>query len=539
MTLNGTEGGHEAAGGVPMGNMNVRWEDAPPDKEIINSMRELSNESPQKNNVAAKVICDLGLTRTRSSSTASLPPEPFMIVRTKACNKRVMINVGGTRHEVLWQNLKRLPHTRLGRLRECNTHESIMELCDDYSLIDNEYFFDRNPRSIPSILNFYRTGKLHIVGEMCVLSFSDDLEYWGVDELYLESCCQAVYQERKERVHEEMRKEAEALKNSEDEGFGDGKFVPYQRFLWDLLEKPQSSYAAKCLSIFSVLFVVASTAAMVLNTLPSFQGPQQEDNKTLGTIEGVCIMWFALEYMLRLIAAPQKWIFIKGVMNIIDLLAIVPFFVSLILMGANIDLDQFQDVRRILAIFRIMRIMRVLKLARHSAGLQSLGFTIKNSYKELGLLVLFLALSVLIFSSLCFFVESEAQPEMYGSIPETFWWAHITMTAVGYGDMSPITPMGKVIGATCGLCGVLLISLPIPIIINNFGEFYKNSNRQEKARKRKEALEGAKREGSIVSFRRANLSDAFAKSMDLIDVIVDTGSTNLSLLSSLSRSKPF
>jgi len=168
-------------------------------------------------------------------------------------------------------------------------------------------------------------------------------------------------------------------------------------------------------------------------------------------------------------------------MNIIDLVAIVPYYVTLgaVLVDAEQSAGGSSHAMSlaILRVVRLVRVFRIFKLSRHSKGLQILGQTIRASMRELGLLIFFLMICVVLFSSAVYFAEAGLDDQShFRSIPDAFWWAVVTMTTVGYGDMRPVSAWGKLVGSMCAIAGVLTIALPVPVIVSNFNYFYHREN---------------------------------------------------------------
>lgn len=156
-----------------------------------------------------------------------------------------------------------------------------------------------------------------------------------------------------------------------------------------------------------------------------------------------------------------------------------------------------EGITGLIQIFKIFKLVRIAKLARHSTGIQAIVVTLVNSYKELALLMMCIAISGLLFSSMVYYIEVSEGGEFY-CIPNAFWWSVITMTTVGYGDMQPETGLGKLVGTMCAVSGVLVMSIPIPIIVSNFQEFYRNQKKMTAASARKDLLEERKEEEEVV-----------------------------------------
>lgn len=207
------------------------------------------------------------------------------------------------------------------------------------------------------------------------------------------------------------------------------------------------------------LFILVSVTQFCLSTVTSIK-----DNATLMRIlrilDAVTSIWFTVEFFLRLIFCPNFKNFAKNPMNWMDLLAVLPFYLSLYHIGTRTSW---------LVVMRTLRIFRIFSL---SFSFQILFHTLISSKNELFLVFFSLIVPIILFSSMIYFAENENNEEMFPSIPESFWWAIVTVTTLGYGDVVPVTKVGKVIGAMCAICGVIIIALPVSVIGSNFSYFY-------------------------------------------------------------------
>lgn len=384
------------------------------------------------------------------------------------CSERVVINISGLRFETQLKTLSRFPTTLLGDPRKRIRF---------FDPLRNEYFFDRNRPSFDAILYYYQSGgRLRRPVSVPVDIFLEEIKFYELEQEAIEMFC-----------------DDEGLAREEERPLPTNVF---QKQLWLLFEYPESSGPARIIAIVSVMVILISIVIFCLETLPEFREvPVLPENNVNGSAQGkalnpftdpffmvetLCIVWFSFEFTMRFLSCPSKAAFFKNIMNLIDVVAIAPYFITL-----GLDLAEHQGSSQqaaslaILRVIRLVRVFRIFKLSRHSKGLQILGQTLHASLRELGLLIFFLLIGVVLFSSSVYFAEVDNPKSGFTSIPHAFWWAVVTMTTVGYGDMCPTTIGGKFVGSLCAIAGVLTIALPVPVIVSNFNYFYHRENEEE------------------------------------------------------------
>lgn len=492
----------------------------------ISRSRNNANEVTVENNHGLRRIETASAVLDRESSNNNSDrledSEQFTFQKHRMNGSTVRLNVGGKVFHASWHLLLQVPDSRLGRIAQCRDDSEVSAYCDSYNATKNELFFNQRYRNFIDILDFFRSGSLHISSDACPVAFVSDLNYWGLSMNHLATCCLKKFVDTKEQLDWEDQKVDEV-----EEMFPDGA-PKVQKVLWDLFEHPHTSIAARVVGIISVTCIFISTIILTLDTLPYFNEHESQiagEFAAFVVIEAIYMAWFTIEFLVRMVCCPSKMLFLKKSMNWIDLLAIVPYFVTVTLNSYGVTEEALAvvsagedagDVSRTAQYFRLLkmarivktlRIIRIFKLARHSTGLQALGNTMKANYKELGLLFLLLGMGAIMFASLIFVFEKEDPESTFKTMFDSYWWAIITMTTVGYGDVSPVTGFGKVLGCFCAIFGVLVIGLPIPIIGNSFNKFYARQKRWEK------------RETMSAHKKSQNLSTSHKISVDEKDIL--------------------
>lgn len=279
------------------------------------------------------------------------------------------------------------------------------------------------------------------------------------------------------------------------------------KWIFQTFDDPRFSPLANLTSVFIVACIFISIICIVIETLPSLRDDGNA-GKFFIAVEIFSTVIFTIEYVLKCYAieptpkppfiegseepeeppedeeelpaetnAQARWRWMRQPMEIIDVVAIAPFYIELICTLVGIDVSAIT----ILKLLRVVRIFRVFKLSKYSSNLQLCGDVMKNSTDSLGLMIFMLMIVSVVFSSFEFFCEKgiwndelgyylddNGNRSRFDSIPATMWWCVVTVMTVGYGDLYPITIGGKVVASGAMVCAILIMALPISVIGANF-----------------------------------------------------------------------
>lgn len=210
---------------------------------------------------------------------------------------------------------------------------------------------------------------------------------------------------------------------------------------------------------------MAVTIFMV-ETLPDIETQVKNESTLLYfvffCIETTCIAFFTLEFILRAFSCPQFMLFVRNVLNWVDFVSILPYYIGLIFPGG---------IAHIFVVLRVLRVVRVLRLARHSDGIKIIFLALSTSVSELFFLIFFWSIAIIFFGSLIHYAEGKKNKD-FDSIPRSAWWVVVTMSSVGYGDCYPETTLGKLIGSLCIMSCMLVLALPMTVIISKVTRTY-------------------------------------------------------------------
>lgn len=273
----------------------------------------------------------------------------------------------------------------------------------------------------------------------------------------------------------------------------------FKERVWNLLEVTEDPETGKVnwdwVDVSLLVLIVLSIFVVILETVRGLSGPYA---KAFLAFDIFTVAVFSIEYVVRLWACTVderyrepfrgRLRYAFSFYGVIDFLAVAPFYVALLLPVALIDL-------RFLRILRLMRFVRVLKIGRYSESLDRLKSVFKAKRSDLGVALFGVCIVLVFASSVMYHVENPAQPDAFSSIPAAMWWGVSALTTVGYGDIQPITPLGKILGGMIQILGIAFFALPAGILAAGY---------EEEARRRRAGKEFCETCGQPLAGRKDN-----------------------------------
>lgn len=210
--------------------------------------------------------------------------------------------------------------------------------------------------------------------------------------------------------------------------------------------------AGKAFDIALLIAIVLSVAVVMLESLPDMPARFRD---AMVMLERIFTVLFTIEYVFRLYAVSNRWKYASSPLGIIDLMSIVPTYLSFILVGSQ-SLMAFR-ILRLLRIFRIFKLTRFMNQASFIVG------ALQASRDKIYLFLFTVSLITVVTGSLMYFIEGGVNPD-FDSIPRSIYWCVVTITTVGYGDISPVTPLGQFLASLLMMTGYAIIAVPTGII---------------------------------------------------------------------------
>ncbi|XP_021361729.1 potassium voltage-gated channel protein egl-36-like [Mizuhopecten yessoensis] len=393
---------------------------------------------------------------------------------------KVYFDVGGTRFTTTWDTLQKIPGSRLEKLYEVHEQQT-------KSTGKVEYFFDRNPAVFGCILDYHRTGDLHLPVSVCPSQIRLELEFWDISPHAVSSCCwKSLYgDDGLEKTLKMLDREIPVFTTGK-------KFIQKTEGLTslirDLMEYPTSSMLAKAYAVFYLTMVVFSVICDALVRSQDYFAPQQNANisgsgsdhlmPSLSTIpcaglviEVLTNAVFTVDVVIRLAVSSSKVYFLKSFINILDMLALLGFWILVFtaLISPLLVPGSEKDALMAGNLLMTLRYIRLYRLATVNRGLKLVLLALDKSKKTIFLLFAIMIINSCIFGGIVYCLDDN--PELI-HVFRAFYWAIITMTTVGYGDVYPTSTVGRIVASLCAMTGLFLLAMPIGIISKNFTYLY-------------------------------------------------------------------